>query len=170
MAGRQRRRRLCFATRLALPQVAVVARGGGLAARRAGQEEASVVAMLLCAAAAVVAALLAPVGRAAAESPHAAAAPTSPPVLLDDRGSFENFALGRGELCANDIGDSLRNYRCLKGADHNQSGPASSTVVGRPEPVRSGKHSLRSGPFNFSEGYRVEVIPRNRSEPSAGDM
>eukprot|EP00937_MAST-01D_sp_MAST-1D-sp2_P000515 g515.t1 len=56
------------------------------------------------------------------------------------------------------------------GKDVHQTGPPISVVVGPPEPVRSGKRSLRSGPFNFSQGYRVEVIPANRSEASVGDV
>ena len=83
------------------------------------------------------------------------------------RGSFEGFALGHTDLCNT---RSNRSYHCLRGADRGQSGPPSSIVVGPPEPIRSGKRSLRSGPFNFSQGYRVEVIPANLSEPSEGDV
>jgi hypothetical protein len=129
--------------------------------------------MLWCAVAAAAAVVRAYTGPAAAVIAAAAAvaAAMPRPVLLDDRGSFENFALGRGELCASGRGQpSRRNYRCLKGSDHGQTGLTGSTVVAYPEPVRSGKHSLRSGPFNFSQGYRVEVIPVNRSEPSEGDV
>lgn len=83
------------------------------------------------------------------------------------RGSFEGFALGHADLCDK---RSNHSYDCVRGADHGQSGPPSSIVVGSPEPVRSGNHSLRSGPFNFSQGYRVEVLPRNQSEPSVGHV
>ena len=83
------------------------------------------------------------------------------------RGSFEDFALGDTDLCDT---RNNRSYHCLRGADRDQSGPPRSVVVGPPEPVRSGVRSLRSGPFNFSQGYRVEVVPANRSEPSTGNV
>ena len=86
---------------------------------------------------------------------------------LIDRGSFENFALGSDELCDP---KGHNNYQCLRGVDKLQSGVPSSTVVAAPEPVRSGKRSLRSGPFNYTQGYRVEVIPSNRSDTSGGDV
>ena len=89
------------------------------------------------------------------------------PQQLIDRGSFETFALGSADLCDK---EGSRNYHCVMGADKDQSGPSSSTVVGAPEPVRSGRHSLRSGPFSFDQGYRVEVIPANRSDESEGDV
>lgn len=82
---------------------------------------------------------------------------------------LREFFLGHGELCASGRDEgSLRNYCCLEGAVHGQSAPPSSMVVGRPEPIRSGKHSLRSRTFDFSEGYRVEVIEPIRA--SEGDM
>ena len=68
---------------------------------------------------------------------------------------FESYALGS-------------DTRCLRGMDKGQDGAPFPTVVSAPEPVRSGKHSLRSGPFTYEEGYRVEVIPKNKSEHSEG--
>jgi hypothetical protein len=79
---------------------------------------------------------------------------------------FESYHLGSTGLCDKSRYD---NYHCIRGADQGQRGPPSPpTVVQAPEPVRSGKHSLRSGPFTFEEGYRVEVIPKNSSEASEG--
>jgi len=117
------------------------------------------------------------VNAAAAEGVHAAKVTTKTDddeqQLLDDdngggddrgRGSFEIFGLGSAALCDT---EGSASYHCIRGFDaHSQSGPPTSTVVTFPEPVRSGQHSLRSGPFNYTEGYRVEVIPANNSEPS----
>lgn len=80
---------------------------------------------------------------------------------------FESFALGSTALCDK---NAHGNYHCIKGANKGQHGVPSSTVVSRPEPVRSGEHSLRSGPFTYEEGYRVEVVPKNTSEPSERDV
>ena len=78
---------------------------------------------------------------------------------------FESYALGSDTLCDH---HTNYNYRCLRGMDKGQDGAPFPTVVSAPEPVRSGKHSLRSGPFTYEEGYRVEVIPKNKSEHSEG--
>ena len=120
-----------------------------------------------------IAAVLLVAGATSTQATHLPrhAPPLPPPPLpqrsIVDRGSFEGFALGHADLCDQ---RSNRSYHCLQGAGQNQSGPPHPTVVGHPEPVRSGNHSLRSGPFTFGQGYRVEVIPVNRSEPSAGDV
>ena len=66
---------------------------------------------------------------------------------------FESYALGSDTLCDH---HTNYNYRCLRGMDKGQDGAPFPTVVSAPEPVRSGKHSLRSGPFTYEEGYRVE--------------